>query len=152
MFDMLTTRDISQALSGSANDNRELAHGYYIPRSPIDASMDYYPTGTSNPGHYGTADQYQGAHGPIYQHHAQGTLSVPYASGQNVSIGAILRLFTLFSFRFTRHATFIMSLELMRNGPRDITTLAQTFIDLLHGLRAMAVFRPLKCPWYVPTP
>jgi len=86
-FDMLT-HGISQALSDSANVNRELAHGYdlaYLPHSPVDASMNYYSTGTSSPGHYGTANQYQRVHGPAYQHHAQGTVSVPYASGQSVS-------------------------------------------------------------------
>ena len=40
----------------------------------------------------------------------------------------------------------IISLELIRNGPRDTTpTPAQTFIDLLHGPHTAVFIRLLKC-------
>ena len=41
--------------------------------------------GTSNPGNYGTAQQYQGVHSPTYPHHTQSAAPIPYASSQSVS-------------------------------------------------------------------
>jgi len=113
--------------------------------------MNYYSTGTSSPGHYGTPNQYQEVHASAYQHHMQRAVPIPYASSQSVGSRTILRLFTLFNFWFSRHATFIPSPRLTRSGLRDTTILVRTFTDLLHGLGTTSVIRPLKCLWYVPT-
>jgi len=107
--------------------------------------MNYYPAGTSNAGHYGAAHQYQGVHGPVYHHHAQGTVPISYTSEQSVSespsIGCLLRSTP----HLLRHATFIISLELTLSGPRDIT-LVQTFIGLLRGPNTTPIIQPFKCP------
>ncbi|KAF9644045.1 hypothetical protein BDM02DRAFT_1238207 [Thelephora ganbajun] len=69
----------------TVNVNQEIAHHYaaYRPQASIDESTTYYSTGTSNPGHYGTAHQYQQEHGSGYHPHTQGAMTIPYPPGQS---------------------------------------------------------------------
>ena len=45
--------------------------------------MNYYPTGTSDPGQY--AHQYPQEYGPSYHQHPQDVTTATYHPGQNVS-------------------------------------------------------------------
>ncbi|KAF9642098.1 hypothetical protein BDM02DRAFT_3193922 [Thelephora ganbajun] len=70
----------------SASVNQEIAHPYesvYRPQASIDGSINYYPTGTSNPGHNDKAHQYQQEHSSGYYQQAQSTIPIPYPPGQS---------------------------------------------------------------------
>lgn len=88
----ILTRDISQAPSDTSNVNQEIAHSYdpaYPPQASIDEQMNYYPTGTSNPGQYNTPHQYPQGYGPGYHQNPQGATPASFHPVQNVSISGL---------------------------------------------------------------
>jgi len=72
----------------TTNANQEIVHSFdlvYPPSDSIERQINYYSTGTSNPGQYGSSHQYPQGQGydPSYHQHPQGTTSIPYHPGQN---------------------------------------------------------------------